>query len=253
MHNKFLTLPLSLTRLSERRRWDSLRPAPERRGGFAYHHVAAIVLATSVLYSIAIMFDLGVPSLRSFPVGLSTPAAVVMDLGLLMLAFAHFHFVQRPYAVLTGQQLMRPSATRTQDRLLVSALLLGFFFVWQPLPDLVWALRAPSHLLLMQAGWIAGWLSLVLSVALLEVPSFAQSLVRTGLLPCTCSATRVARAGIVCGLLLIEWCAAQMNIGHLLFAGALSGYLATTLFLYRRNVNAAPWRSSAMNNGLRMV
>jgi methanethiol S-methyltransferase len=253
MLNKTITLPVPPARLNERRRWDRHRPVPERRGSLAYAEPVTIVLAASVLYSIAIIFGLGVPSLRSFPVGLSTLAAVVMDLALLLLALLHFHFVQRPCAVLSMQPLTRSQAMRTQDRLLVSALLLGFFFTWQPLPDLVWALSVPWQLRLIEAGTYAGWMSLLASVALIEVPLFSRSVLRLGLLSCTCSATRVARAGFVCGLLLVEWCTAQMNLGHLLFAGALTAYLVVALFLYRRNVNAALWHSRAVNKGLRLL
>ena len=197
------------------------------------------MLVASALYSIAIIFGLGAPSLRSFPVSLSTPTAVAVDLALLLLALMHFHFVQRPYAVLSEQQIRRSPAIRSQDRLLVSALLLGFFFAWQPLPGLAWEISAPSQLLLMQTGWYAGWLLLLVSAALIEVPSFLRMALRTGVLRCAGYATRVARTGIIGGLLLVEWCAAQMNIGHLLFAGALTAYLCIAPFLYRRDVNAA--------------
>jgi hypothetical protein len=262
MLNKTITLPVARTRLLERRlterrliqrRWDLPRAVPEPRGSLAYDRLATFVLATSVLYSIAIMFGLGVPSLRSFTVSLPTLAAVVMDLALMLLVLVHFHFVQRPYAVLSVQQLTQSPVMRTQDRLLVSALLLGFFFAWQPLPDLVWVFSVPLQLRLLQVGTYAGWISLLASVALIEVPSFSRSVVRLGLLSCPCSATRVARAGIVYGLLLVEWCTAQMSLGHLLFAGALTAYLGIALYMYRRNVNAALWHSSAVNKGLRLL
>jgi hypothetical protein len=247
MLNKTILLPVPRTRWHERRRWDRHSPAPERRGSVAYHHLVTVVLAASVLYSIAIILGLGVASLRSFPLSLSTSAAVVMDLALLSLALMHFHFVQRPYAVLSEQQIRRSPALCTQDRLLQSALLLAFFFAWQPLPDLVWTLDSPSQLLLLRAGWCAGLLSLLVSAALIEVPSFLRLAVRTGILCCAPYATSLARAGIVYGLLLVEWCAAQMSLGHMLFAGAVTAYLGVTPFLYRRNVNGATWRPSAMN------
>jgi len=134
--------------------------------------------------------------------------------------------------------------------LLQSALLLAFFFAWQPLPDLVWTLDSPWQLLLLQTGWYAGLLTLLVSAALIEVPSLLRIALRTGILCCAPYATSLARAGIACGLLLFEWCAAQMSIGHMLFAGVLTAYLVITRLLYRPNVNTASWLSSAMNNGL---
>jgi hypothetical protein len=247
MLNKSVILTEPRARLGERRRWDRQRPLPEWRGTLPYRHLTTVVLAISVLYSVAIVLGLGVPSLDSFPVNLSTPAAVVMDLVLLFLAAMHFHFVQRPDAVLSLPQLRGTQAMRSQDRLLVSALLLAFFFAWQPLPDLIWALRAPSRSL--QVGWFAGLFSLSVSAVLIEVPWVLRMAVRAGVLCCTC-ATRVARAGIIFGLLLVEWCTAQMNLGHLLFAGALTAYLGVAFFLYRRNVNVAHERPNAMKLGL---
>ncbi len=247
---KILGLPLSLRPSSARHRRSSQRPLPDRHGGVAYALAVLIVLAASILYAVAIMLGVGVPSLRSYPLSLSTRTAVIIDLALLLLASMHFHFVQRPYATLNEQQLGRSPATCTQDRLLVSALLLGFFFAWQPLADAAWALSAPSQLLLMQFGTYVGWISLLASVALLEMPAFLRFVLRVRLFSGTASAARVARAGIVCGLLLVEWCAAQMNVGHLLFAGALTAYLTVTLWLYRRSVNVDDWRSGAMNMAL---
>ena len=250
MLHKIQELPLSLTPLSARHRWALHHPVPDRRGGSAYALAIMFVLAASIVYAFAIMLDVGVPSLRSFPLNLSTPTAVIIDLTLLLLASMHFHFVQRPYATLSGQQLWRSPATCSQDRLLASALLLGFFFAWQPLADVAWSLGTPSQLLLMQIGTYAGWIALLASVALLELPPFLRFALRVGLLSGPASASRVARSGIVCGLLLVEWCAAQMNLGHLLFAGALTAYFAVTLWLYRRSVNVRDSRSSAMNMGL---
>jgi hypothetical protein len=174
-----------------------------------------------------------------------------MDLGLLSLAVMHFHFVQRPCAFLGVQQLRRSRAMFSQDRLLVSALLLAFFFAWEPLPNPVWTIGAPLQLMLLQAGCYAGWLLLLLSAALAEVPPFLRLALRTGVLRCSGFATRVARAGIVGGLLLVEWCTAQMNLGHLLFAGALTAYLGVAFLLYRRSVNTAFLRASAVNRPVR--
>jgi len=252
MLNKTITLPVQERRLGERHRLGVHRRVPVRHSGLLYPLAVTAALGVSVLYSIAIMVGLDVPSLRSLPVSLSAPADVVLDLALLSLALMHFHFIQRPYAVLSERQIRRSPAKRSQDRLLVSALLLGFFFAWQPLPNLVWTLSTPSQLLLMQTGWYAGWLALLVSAALIEVPSVLRIALRRGVLCCAGVATQVARAGIIGGLLLVEWCAAQMSLGHLLFAGVLTAYLGITGLLYRRNVKAASWRPSAMNKGLRL-
>jgi hypothetical protein len=250
MLNKSISLPVPRTRLHERRRWDRNYPMPVGHDNLAYRQLVIVVLAAAVLYSVAIILGLGVPSLGSYSVSPSTSGAVVMDLALLSLALLHFHFVQRPYAVPDVHQIRRSPARRNYDRLLVSALLLAFFFVWQPLPDLVWALGAPWPVLLLHTGGYVGWLSLLVSAALLEVPSFLRMALRTGAVRSVGFATRAARSGIVCGLLLVEWCAAQMDLGHLLFAGAVTAYLCTTLFLYRRSVNTASRCPNAMNKGL---
>jgi len=251
MLNKSISLPVPRTRLHERRRVDRNYPMPVGHDRLAYHQLVLIVLAASVLYSIAITLGLGVPSLGAYLVSPSTSGAVVMDLALLLLALLHFHFVQRPYAVPDVHQIRRSPARRSHDRLLVSALLLAFFFVWQPLPDRVWALGAPWPLLLLHTGWYVGLLALLVSAALLEVPSFLRMALRSGVLRGVGFATKAARSGMVCGLLLVEWCAAQMDLGHLLFAGAVTAYLCITLFLYRRSVNTASRRPDAVNKGLR--
>jgi len=251
MLNKTITLPVQERRLGERHRLGVHRRVPVRHSGLLYPLAVTAALGVSVLYSIAITLGLGVPSLGAYLVSPSTSGAVVMDLALLLLALLHFHFVQRPYAVPDVHQIRRSPARRSHDRLLVSALLLAFFFVWQPLPDRVWALGAPWPLLLLHTGWYVGLLALLVSAALLEVPSFLRMALRSGVLRGVGFATKAARFGIVCGLLLVAWCAAQMDLGHLLFAGAVTAYLCITLFLYRRSVNTASRRPDAVNKGLR--
>jgi hypothetical protein len=239
MLHKSLTrfLPLAPTDVP----WRSSRSRPwsgQRRGN-AHAVAATFVLAVSFLYAVAILVVPGFPSLRSFPLEWSAGAAVGVDLLLLLLALLHFHLVQRPYAVLTSAQINRSSSRRTQDRLLASALLFAFFFAWQPLPELAWSLTAARQVMLAQIGAGAGWGLLVVSAALMEVPTFLRFALRLLRVTCPAPALRLLRTGIAAAVLLIEWSAPQMSYGHLLFATAVTVYIVLVSGLSRRDVKHA--------------
>jgi methanethiol S-methyltransferase len=188
------------------------RPEPSaataaRVGRAAYQGVATSALAVAFLYAVVVIFHGSVPTLNSFSGMRAGVAGVSIDVALLALVVAHFHWVQRPWLVggVPREALTRQSGA--QSRLLAAALMLGFFFAWQPLPQLVWSVSEVGTRAALWTGLAVGCVVQVASMALMDRhPSL--------------------RFSAVVGLVLIEWCAPDMSLGHLLFATGITGYLA---------------------------
>ncbi len=197
----------------------------------AHDMAAAGALAAAVLYAVAVMLVPGVPVLHTLQLALSVPASVAINGVLLLLSALHFHFVQRPSLLGAGRH-GKPQAQLGADyRLLSAALLFGFFFAWQPLPQAVWSLTVPWTSAVLWAGWSLGWVLLLGAIVLAEAPVLRRPLLRLRAVRILAGGTHrdmalggrmLIRFGLSSGLLLIEWSTPQMNLGHLLFAGGVT-------------------------------
>jgi hypothetical protein len=220
------------------------RPATDWRAGIAdaalraralagRAAVLALMLATGA-YAVAILAGQPVVSLRSLGLVSSTMDAAALDLALLAIFAVHFHFRQLPYLWLTRSQLDRPPARHIRDRppalyirdrLVASALVLAFFFAWQPLGQQVWCAEGALATALFHAALASGWM-LFLSCGIAHETSsvrlFHKLAARAGGHE---ALQRRLRAGIVAGLLLIEWSAARMSLEQLVVALSLGAYL----------------------------
>ena len=246
MAHKAFLLPFSSVELLSRRRVVAWGVAPANLRRVLYRAAATGTLAMACVYALAVMFGASaVPTLQSFCRTLSVGVAVSIDVLLLTLVAAHVHYVQRPYLMRTARPTILTERAAAQDRLLASALLLGFFFAWQPLPQTVWAAAGSGVTVALWTGWALGWMVLLGSLILLDRPAYlaeilplrtVRFLLRQGPGRAERCAFSVIRPGVVCGLLLVEWCAPHMTMGHLLFATAVAVYLAGARFLPRPNV-----------------
>jgi len=178
----------------------------------AYLWLARVLGVVGSGYALALMADPGTPRLHA---RLSLPGAVLLDSALLVLFALHFHFVQRPGA---GHRWFRPHLRQLEGatNLLVAGSLLALVFLaWQPLASVAWAVANPDLVAACWAGWVTGWMLVLLAAHGLQPMG---SVVATGV-------GRLAfalRGALVPGLLLVEWCVPTLTLGHLLFAGGFS-------------------------------
>ena len=246
MAHKAFLLPFSSVELLSRRRVVAWGVAPTNLRRALYGAAATGTLAMACVYALAVMFGASaVPTLQSFWRMPSVGVAAGVDVLLLTLVVAHVHYVQRPYLMRTACPAVLTARAAAQDRLLASALLLAFFFAWQPLPQTVWSAASSGVTAALWTAWALGWMVLLGSLILLDRPAYladilplrtVRFLLRQGPDRAVRCAFNLIRTGVAGGLLLIEWCAPHMSLGHLLFAAVVALYLAGARFLPMPNV-----------------
>lgn len=232
---------------------------------------AAYLFFLAVLgYSVGFFADFGVP--RGIDQGAvrPTPAAVAVDL-LLLLLFAVQHTVMaRPWFKRQWARIVPAPAERATFVLAASLVLALLFWLWRPVGGTAWSLRGPGADVLL-AGYAAGWamaLGSTFMISHADLFGLRQAWLharRVGYTPPPFTERglyRRIRHPLMTGFVVIYWSAPTMTIGHLLFAAAATGYilvgiafeehdlirsLGDTYTAYRSRVPALvprPWRRS---------
>lgn len=212
-----------------------------------YGVVAYLIFLGSLLYAIGFVGRVVVPKTIDSGAAGGVGIAIIIDLALLSLFAVQHSVMARPAFKRWWTQVIPPATERSTYVLASSLVLILLFWLWQPLPSVVWHAThrwAAGVLWLMFA---AGWLIVVVSTFLIDhfdlfglrqvvlnfvgrpytSPSF-----RTPLL------YRVVRHPIMLGFLIAFWAAPTMTQGHLLFAAVVSAYVLIAIQLEERDLTA---------------
>lgn len=173
------------------------------------------------------------------------PLAVVINLGLLGL-FALQHSVMARPAFKRLWTRIVPAPIERSTYVLLSCLAIGLWLaLWQPLPQVVWEATSPAVRMLLWGLFAAGWLMVpAVSLMINHFDLFGTRQVwlhlrgreyeplpfRTPLLY-----ARV-RHPLYLGWSLAFWATPTMTVGHLLFAGVLTGYMAAAAVVEERDL-----------------
>jgi methanethiol S-methyltransferase len=232
-------------------------------------YAAAVYLLFLAVLGDAVCFfaGFGIPKGIDQGARAAVPAAVIIDL-LLLLLFAVQHTVMaRPWFKRRWTRLVPGAAERASFVLAASLVLAVVFWLWRPVPEVVWNLSGPGADALW-AVYAAGWAMAISSTFLVShfdlfglrqawlharrarysPPPFTQR----GLY-------RRIRHPLMAAFLVVFWSTPTMTAGHLLFAAAATGYilvgiafeehdlvqnLGDTYLAYRARVPALiPWPS----------
>jgi methanethiol S-methyltransferase len=196
--------------------------------------VAVYLLWLAVLgYAAGFFAGFGVPTGIDQGPRTAVPAAVAIDL-LLLLLFAVQHTVMaRPWFKRRWTRIVPAPAERTSFVLAASLVLALLFWLWRPIGGTVWSLSGPGAGAL-RAGYAAGWAAAVGSTFLISHSDLL------GLRQAWLHARRVRyrpppfsqrgvygriRHPLMTGFVVVFWSAPVMTAGHLLFAAAATGYI----------------------------
>lgn len=174
------------------------------------------------------------------PVG-SAVLAVFVDLGLIA-AFALQHTVMaRPSFKRWWTRFVPKPIERSTYMLLTLLALAVLYWLWRPIPQVVWQLPAPL-------AWLGyafhgvGWAVFVASLFLLdhlELAGLRQTWLRgrggKSQLE-TPSLYKIVRHPMMLGWIIIFWATPRMTMGHLLFAAAMTVYIVIALHFEERNL-----------------
>lgn len=188
----------------------------------------------SIAVLVPFLLDVGLPvtvDRRGAPLG--EGAAALVDLALVSLFGLQHSVMARPGFKRVWTRIVPPAAERATYVMASSAVLVVLLLAWQPVPAIVWRIDVPVLRALVNAGFAAA--VIVLVVASFHVDHLQLFGLRQALRPLALVAAPVAglrergfyrfvRHPIQAGWIALFWCTPTMSVGHLLLAVAMTAY-----------------------------
>ncbi len=188
-----------------------------------------------------------VPKSIDAPALASPPVAVAVNLGLVLLFAVQHSVMARPAFKRVWTRVVPQPIERSTYVLLSCVVTAIVMWLWQPLPAIVWNIQTP---VLRAMGWTlfaAGWL-MVPAITLIidhfdlfgirQVWLHLRGKEYTSLPFQARLAYRYVRHPLYLGWALAFWATPTMTVGHLLFAGSLTAYMALAAIVEERDLIA---------------
>lgn len=182
--------------------------------------------------------DSGAPG----PVG----ASIAVDIGFLALFAVQHTIMARPGFKQRVTRLVPEPIERSVFVLLTSLILAAMAWQWRPLPEAVWSVEGPLGAVLLAVS-LTGWGIALLATFLIDhfhlfgvrqALSFAAGRSQEEPEFREISLYKVCRHPLMLGLLIAFWATPSMTVGHLLFAGVTTVYIAAALQIEERTLIA---------------
>jgi protein-S-isoprenylcysteine O-methyltransferase Ste14 len=211
-----------------------------------YGVVCYALFPGAFLYSVGFVGDLLVPKSIDAPaVEVDWPRAAVQD-AVLLLLFAVPHSVMARQGFKAWWTRLVPTVIERSTYVLTSSLLLALlFWLWIPLPAVVWDVGVPALRGLIWALFWAGWLVVLLATFLInhfdlfglrQVYLYFRGRPYEPLEFGTPLLYRWVRHPLVLGFIVAFWAAPTMTAGRLLFAVATTAYCLVAIRLEERDL-----------------
>jgi protein-S-isoprenylcysteine O-methyltransferase Ste14 len=200
------------------------------------------------LYAIAFVAGFGVP--KHIDNGAQTPSwtALAIDIGLLALFAVQHSGMARPAFKRWWTRFVPPAIERSTFVLVSSAVLALLFWLWRPLPQVVWHVDAGLARGVLWGVSLFGWLLVLTSsftinhfelFGLRQVWMHARGRVAKDEPFVIRAMYRIVRHPLMLGFLIAFWVTPTMTIGHLLFTAVVTGYIFVAVkFLEERDLVA---------------
>ena len=218
-----------------------------RFGVMAYALVAYAMFFGTILYAIGWVGNWLVPrSIDTGPTG-SVAAALVVNSALLMLFVVQHTVMARPAFKRWWVRYVPAPIERSTFVIAASVCLMLTFWLWRPLPGVVWEVTNPVAWWVWTALSLAGWATVFASsfmVSHWDLFGLRQAWLRwrgekyrpvgfrlVGLY-------KVVRHPLMVGFLIAFWSAPVMTVGHLFFAVMTTGYIFFGTWMEERDLVA---------------
>src|SRR6516164_9479397 len=181
--------------------------------GFLFGLVAYAIFFGTFLYAIGFVSGVAVP--KTIDNGSTAPVAQALIINILLMslfAVQHSVMARKPFKR-WWTRFVPVSIERSTYVLLASLVLILLFWLWRPMPQIVWQITDPQIAAAVMALSFAGWLLVLHQVAInfagrtMPAPRFKTPVLY-----------KVVRHPIYLGFIVAFWAAPVMTAGHLLFA-----------------------------------
>jgi len=221
----------------------------------ALHRVLTLIYGVSVytfflgtfLYAIGFVANAVVPKgIDSGAVGPIGTALLVNGAFLALFAVQHA-IMARPAFKRRWTKIVPQAAERSTFVLATCAILASMFWLWQPMPGVVWHVEGPVAIALWTLSGL-GWATVLVSTFLIdhfELFGLRQVVIHALGRPFQPARFRergiykLARHPLMLGFLVAFWATPHMTWGHLFFAVMCTGYIAVGLQMEERDLVAA--------------
>ena len=222
-------------------------PVARRYAVFAYGVFAYLLALATVAYAVGFLANAVVPKSVDAGVTHTLGDPLVVNLALVGLFGLQHSVMARPWFKERWTRFVPEPVERSTYVLFASLALLVLMWGWRPLPDAVWRVDGALGFVLW-AAYLGGWLLMLAATEMIEGNDLlglqqARAFLRgRELAPVdfqTPTLYRYIRHPIMAGFLLAFWATPQMSTGHLLFAGAMTGYILVGVALEERDMVVA--------------
>ena len=208
---------------------------------FIYGSVAYTIFLGTFLYAIGFVGNIGVPkSIDSGDAGPVVPALMVNMLLLGLFAVQHSGMARKGFKKLLAK-IANPAIERSTYVLATNAALILMYWLWQPMPGVVWSIENSAGQAVMYGMFAMGWLIVLLSTFMIhhfdlfgmrQVYVHAKGETYKDLGFRTPGFYRYVRHPIQVGFMIAFWATPMMTMGHLLFAAATTGYIIIAVKMF---------------------
>jgi protein-S-isoprenylcysteine O-methyltransferase Ste14 len=217
---------------------------------FGYGAVAYLLFFVAILYAIGFVGNFGVP--KSIDRGGGQPEApaliaILVNSGLLgIFAIQHTIMARKPFKRRLTQ-FIPASAERSTFVFASSAILLGTFAMWMPMPEIVWQVENEAARMALTGTYFLGWFLVFFSSFLInhfDLFGLRQVYLELRQQPYrplvfrTASLYRFVRHPLLLGFLIAFWSAPVMTQGRLLFAILTTAYIFVGIQFEERDLAA---------------
>lgn len=216
--------------------------------GFLYGVVAYVAFLAAFLYAIGFVGNIVVPkTIDSGPAGPWLPALIIDVVLLGIFAVQHSGMARIGFKKWLTR-FMPASIERSTYVLLSSAVLGLLYWLWQPIPAVIWDVSGTAGATVLWILFWAGWLIVLAGsfmidhfdlFGLRQVTLAMQDKPYTSIGFKTPMLYKYVRHPLMTGFVIAFWATPVMTAGHLLFAVATTGYILLALQLEERDLLAA--------------
>jgi len=201
---------------------------------FAYGIIAYAIFLIAFLYAIPFIGGFWVPKTIDAGSQSSIVYAVIADLILLSIFAIQHSVMARPQFKKWWTKFIPWSIERSTYVLLASLILMLIYWLWQPIPSVVWNVQSQPFVILLYALFAIGWLIIFLATFMINhfhlfgLKQVYENLMNMELNPPRFEIKyfyKFVRHPIMLGFIIAFWAIPVMTVGHLLFSVVSTLYI----------------------------